>query len=123
MARVGIIFGLMLCGLTILGLIATPQKSPSEFLPLMFGIPIFFCGIVGLNPHRLKHSMHGAAAIGLIGLVIGVSLAIYTGARLPDGQQINTYVFRVVTVMSVLCFAYVAACVTSLVQMRSRKST
>lgn len=123
MARVGIVFGLMLCGLTILGLIATPIKAPSQFLPMMFGIPIFFCGIVGLNPHRLKHSMHGAAAIGLIGLLIGLCLTVYTGTRLPQGQDLNTYVFRLVIVMAILCFVFVATCVTSFIQTRARKST
>ena len=122
MARVGIIFGLMLCGLTVLGLIASPGKVPSQFLPMMFGIPIFFCGIVGLNPHRLRHSMHGAASVGLIGLVIGACLAVYTGIRLPDGQDLNAYVFRIVTVMSILCFAFVATCITSFVNARARKS-
>ena len=63
MARVGIIFGLLLCGLTIAGLVGTTVKSTILFIPMMIGIPTLFCGVVALNPHRRKHAMRVSATI------------------------------------------------------------
>ena len=63
MARTAIVFGLLLCGLTLYGLFASMLKSPLQFVPLMFGIPVFLCGIVGLNPHRQRLASFIAAII------------------------------------------------------------
>ncbi|NND96849.1 MAG: hypothetical protein HKN47_05915 [Pirellulaceae bacterium] len=123
MARVGIIFGLLLCGLTVAALIGTATKVPAQFIPMMIGIPILFCGIVGLNPHRRKQSMHSAASIGVIGFVIGAGLAVYTGMHLSDGPGINGYVFKLVLAMSLLCLLFVATCAISFVQTRTRDAS
>lgn len=116
MARVGIVFGLLLCGLTVVALLGMTSKAPSQFIPMMVGIPILFCGVVGLNPHRRKHSMHGAASVALLGLLAGSGLAIYYGANLPGERDI----FRVATVLAVLCLIFVVACVVSFVQARRK---
>ena len=57
MARLGIFFGLILVGISLAAMLQTPQKAPSQFYSMMFGIPTFFCGIVALNPHRRKQAM------------------------------------------------------------------
>lgn len=123
MVRVGIIFGLLLCGLSVAALVASTQKYPSQFVPMMVGIPIFFCSVFALNPHRRKHAMHSAAAVGLLGLVFAVGLLIQTRLRLPDGDDVKTYIMRLGGAMAVLCLCFVAACVVSFVQTRSRKAS
>ena len=119
MARFGIVFGLLLCGLTVVGLV-TSVKVPAQFIPMMIGIPIMICSIVGLNPHRRKQSMHGAASVGLLGLVVGAFLSISLGRRLPD-ESIDV-VFRVVLALAVLCLVFVTVCVISFLQARARRS-
>ena len=69
MARVGIVFGLLLCGLTVVGMVGTTVKSPMQFIPMMLGVPILFSGVVALNPHRRKHAMHAASAVAILGAV------------------------------------------------------
>lgn len=118
MARVGIVFGLLLCGLTIAGLVGTVSKAPAQFIPMMFGIPIFFCGVVALTPTRLKYSMHSAATVGLIGVLVGGGLAVFTGMRLSDGVEINAYVFKLVLAMAILCLVFVGICTVSFLQAR-----
>jgi len=82
MARAAIIFGLLLCGLTAAALVTTTMKSPSQFIPMVIGIPALFCGVVALNPHRRKHAMRAAAILALAGTLVGGirSLALLTGS-------------------------------------------
>lgn len=116
MARLGIVFGLLLCGLTVVALLGMTSKAPSQFIPMMVGIPILFCGVVGLNPHRRKHSMHGAASVAVLGLLVGSGLSIYCGANLPGERDI----FRVATVLAALCLIFVVVCVVSFVHARRK---
>ena len=69
MARVSIIFGLLLCGLSALGMVGTTQKMPALFIPMMYGIPVLFCGVVALNPHRRRIAVAFAACIMLVAAV------------------------------------------------------
>ena len=71
MARLGIIFGLILFGISIAAMLQTPLKAPSQFYSMMFGIPTFFCGIVALNPHRRRQAMIIASGIAGLGASSG----------------------------------------------------
>jgi hypothetical protein len=72
MARAGIVFGLILCGITIAGLVASSTKAPTQFYPMMLGIPILFLGVVALNPHRRRFAMMVASLIAILGGVLGI---------------------------------------------------
>ncbi|MDA8744129.1 hypothetical protein N9N28_05805 [Rubripirellula amarantea] len=102
MARVSIIFGLLLCGLSAAGMLTSLVKHPIQFVPLMFGIPVLFCGVVGLNPHRRRISMHAAAGLTTLATVLGltrVTIQFVTGAlnQPPVGLQADP---RYVTMMA-----------------------
>ncbi len=120
MARVGIVFGLIYCGLTFLAL-CTVQKTPALFVPMMIGIPVLFCGIVALNPHRRKVAMHCAAAIGTLGLVVGVTLAIHAGVSASEPAAVKQEVINLGLALAGLCFVFVMTCVFSFLQARSRE--
>lgn len=121
MARIGIVFGLLLCGLSAIGMMGTSTKSPIQFIPMMLGIPILFCGVVGLNPHRRKQSMQAAAAIALLGAVAGAVRATYIGIQLAGGAPINRYAWILVVAMTLVCTIFVAVCTITFVQLRRRK--
>lgn len=121
MARVGIIFGLLLCGLTVVALVGTPVKSPTQFIPMMLGIPVLFSGVVALNPHRRKHAMHAASTVALLGAVAGGARAAYCLLALARGADVNGDAFKVVVAMSLICAVFVVICVISFIQARQRK--
>lgn len=50
---------------------------PALFIPMMFGIPVLFCGVVGLNPHRRRNSVATAAAIMLFAVVAALARCGY----------------------------------------------
>ena len=118
MARVGIIFGLLLCGLTFLGLISMEQKSPYQFYPMMLGIPVLFCGVVALNPHRRKHAMHVTAVLALVGTTAG---GVGCLRRLLEDQVVDRYGLPLIGSMSILCLFLLLACIASFRAARKRK--
>lgn len=58
-------------------MVGTPLKMPALFIPMMFGIPVLFCGVVGLNPHRRRNSVATAAAIMLFAVVAALARCGY----------------------------------------------
>ncbi|WP_372725877.1 hypothetical protein [Novipirellula sp.] len=123
MSRIAIVFGLMLCAVTMLALMVTMQKMPSQFCPMMFGIPMLFCGVVGLNPHRRKHAMQVAATVALLGTLIGGSNTIFSLFRVLRGIQVNSLAMQVVMAMTVLCTIFLVVSLVSFTQARRRRLT
>ena len=79
MDRVSIVFGLLLCGLSAVGMIASITKDPVQFIPIMIGIPVLFCGVVSLNPHRRRLAMRLAATVTATGGVLGIVMVAFRG--------------------------------------------
>lgn len=122
MARIGIVFGLLLCVLAFVGLCGSPHRLPVQFAPMILGIPIFLCGVFGLNPHRRRASMNSALMIGLTGLVSSASRAIYSGVLISRGEDVNRYAFRLLIGMVVLCLMFIVAWGISYRVLRRKKN-
>lgn len=118
MARAGIVFGLILCGLTFVGLVGTELKIPTQFYPMMLGIPVLFCGVVALNPHRRKHAMHVTAALALIGTVAGAAASV---AWIFNDDQTDRYDLLLTGSMSLVCLGLLISCIVSFRNARKRK--
>ena len=120
MARVGIVFGLLLCGLTYAAMVWDSQKIPAQFIPMMFGIPLLFCGVVALNPHRRKASMQVAASVAVLGGGAGLLWCLTRCLSLATGLQVNRHGLTVIAIMSLLCAVFVILWVRSFFYMRRR---
>ncbi len=107
MARTAIVFGLLLCGLTFYGLVAAMTKSPLQFVPLMFGIPVLFCGVVGLNPHRRRISGAISAGIMAFGTIVGVVATSRCVLQWSEQQPLRPVLLTVGVLMAALCFVFV----------------
>ena len=103
-------------------MVGIPTKSPTLFVPMMLGIPVLFCGVVALNPHRRKHAMNFAAAIAFVGVIAGVGRSIYSLLQLAGGNEIDRYGLNVIGAMSVICAIFVVICLVSFIQTRRRKA-
>lgn len=121
MARAGIVFGLILCGITFAGLVGTPAKAPTQFYAMMLGIPILFCGVVALNPHRRRLSMLVATTIAVSGAVSG---ALWSGYQLialsNGGLEIDRFSLRLMAVMTLVCILFVGFCMFGFAKMRRK---
>jgi len=107
MARIGIVFGLLLFGLTVTGLSLTVQKTYTLFIPMMFGIPMLFLGVVALNPHRRRESVNAALILMLVGMVLGGGRLISLMISWYFGGHVNSLSFQLVTGMTIVCAVYV----------------
>lgn len=122
MARVGIVFGLLLCGLTYAAMVWDADKVPAQFIPMMFGIPLLFFGVVALNPHRRKISMQVAASVAGFGGIGGSLWCVTRGLRLATGRLVNMHALTVIAMMSVLCLVFVAVWCRFFFQTRRRQT-
>ena len=123
MARVGIIFGLLLCGLTIAGMVATTVKSPILFIPMMIGIPTLFCGVVALNPHRRKQAMRTAATLALIGSCVGLVRTVVWASRWMREGQVLRYALFLNIGLLIVSGTFLAIFVASFIQDRRRRKS
>lgn len=116
MARIGIVFGMLLCALSAFGMAGTAIKSPIQFIPLMLGIPILFLGVVALNPHRRRHSIYAAAGVGLVGAVSGSIRSLMWAMAWMADEPTNFYSWKLVVAMTVLCAIFFIICVIGFVR-------
>jgi hypothetical protein len=107
MARIGIVVGLLLFGLTIAGMSMTTQKSYTQFIPMMFGIPMLFFGVVALNPHRRAEAVFGALLLALVGLVLGAGRTVMLSISWTIGGHVNSLSFQLVAAMTTVCGIFV----------------
>ena len=122
MARVGIVFGLLLCGLTYAAMVWDPEKIPAQFIPMMFGIPLLFCGVVALNPHRRKISMQVASSVAGLGGIVGTLWCVTRVLRLATGKPLSMHGLTVIAVMSLLCLVFVVVWGRLFFQMRRKQA-
>ena len=119
MARFGIVFGLLLCGLTFVGLVGTSDKIPAQFFPMMLGIPILFCGVVALNPHRRKAAIEVALLISGAGAIGGLVRVAYCLIGFA-GPEFSRYAFNLIVLMTAICTVFTAICLVSFRSLRRK---
>lgn len=67
MAKISIAFGIILVILGLISYFGISSESITALIPTFLGIPVFILGFIALNEKYLKHVMHGAAVIMLLG--------------------------------------------------------
>ncbi len=121
MAIVAIVTGLVLTALGVGGYVATEMVSPTALIPAFFGLPLTLCGGLALNPKFLKHAMHGAATIGLLGALGAGSMGLRKLPTLLDGTAERPIAIVMQLVMGVVCAVFVGLCVRSFINVRKAR--
>lgn len=62
-------YGSLLILVGVIGYFGTGAESMTALIPAFLGIPVEALGVLALKERFLKHAMHGAAVIGLLGLL------------------------------------------------------
>ena len=67
MAKLTIAYGVIFILMGLYGYFGISSESITALIPTFFGIPMLVFGWLALNEKYLKHAMHGAAVLTLIG--------------------------------------------------------
>ncbi len=140
MAKITIVFGIILIGV---GLVAYFGSSPkvelrsdetsqlegtspvskklpiTALIPAFFGAPLLICGLIALNEKYVAHAMHAAACAGLLGSLGGLSNSVR--GLLKDAPNYRAISYSLI--MGVVCTVFVALCVQSFIQARRRRKS
>ncbi len=94
------------------------KQSVTALIPAFFGTPMMVCGVLAMNPKFLKHAMHGAAMLGLLGAVGAIFRPV---KLLVTGQFELTVPFYFQAGMFALCTVFVLLCVKSFIEARQAR--
>ena len=121
MARVTLVFAVLLIALGLAGFLGTGSAHPTALIPTWFGVALGIGGVLAISPSegRRKLFMHVNVTIGLLGFMGSGIKALLgylhaTAASLqPDLVAIGAQL-----IMSALLLVYVLLCVRSFIAVR-----
>jgi hypothetical protein len=121
MPAITIIFGAIFIALGIAGFVLTGSEHVTALIPAFFGGAYCICGLAAMKPSLLKHAMHGAAMLGVLGFfgtVPGViKLLKWAGGTAPERPAaVVSQSF-----MCALSVVFVALCVRSFIAARKAR--
>lgn len=114
MPKIAITFGFLLIIEGLAFYLGTGTKSVTALIPALAGLPILLLGLVGLVDSLRKHAMHGAAALGLLGVLAPIGRMATAGVSSSPATASQA-------IMLVLCGAFLVLCVKSFVDARRRQ--
>jgi hypothetical protein len=122
MPIVTIIAGSLLSLLGVVGFVFSESRSLTALIPLLFGTVLELCGVLAMRPAAKKHAMHGAAVIGLLG-VVGSAPGALTFLRLITGDAVaRPLAAKVQAAMFVTCTVFLVLCVRSFQEARAQRN-
>lgn len=118
MPGITIVFGIVLILQGIITYFISDSQSFTAFIPSIFGALLVVFGAAAKKPDLRKHAMHGAAAVGLLGVLGSLGMAIPKLARGADlTLALGSQLF-----MGVLLVIYVGLCVRSFIAARRART-
>jgi uncharacterized membrane protein len=108
MPKVSVIFGVLLSVLGLYAYFGMGRVSITALIPLFIGVPIIILGVLAFDEKRIKHSMHAASVLvllGLIGSVYRFLQKVILGNI--DGSSI------ILIIMSVICMIFLILAINS----------
>ncbi len=115
------IFGVILIVLGLVSYFATGMVSITALIPSFFGVVFLILGFAARKESILKHVMHGAALLALLGL-FGSGQGLINVFYMLGGSSVERPQAAISqAIMAVLCIVFLAAAIRSFVQARQAK--
>jgi hypothetical protein len=118
MPIISIVVGVLLDLVGIFAYVATGSTQKTALIPCIIGMLIFVAGVLATRPSFLKHAMHAAAVIALLGFLAGAGRFSSSLLSLLKGGEAKWIALFSVGSMTVLCGFYLALCVRSFIEAR-----
>ena len=113
-----IAFGIILILQGIVTYFMSESHSPTAFIPSVFGALLVICGAIGQKPNLRKHAMHGAAMVGLLGVLGGLGRGLMVLAK---KGEINLAIASML-ILGTLSLIFVVLCVRSFIAARRART-
>jgi uncharacterized membrane protein len=116
MPKISIFFGILLSALGLYGYFGMGRVSVTALIPLFIGAPIIILGVLAFEEKNLKHSMHAASVLvllGLIGSVYRFLQKVILGNL--DGSSI------ILIIMSTICIIFLIFAINSFIEARKTR--
>jgi hypothetical protein len=121
MAKVTLVFAVLLIALGFAGYWGTGSQHPTALIPAWFGLALGFGGLLSISPSETKRKIfaHINVTVGLLGLLgaLGSALHEYGHAR-SLGEDPDARALTCQLIMAGLLLIYVNLCVRSFIQAR-----
>jgi len=124
MAKLTIMFGVVLILLGLVGFFASPLHSPTALIPSIVGVILVILGFLALTDDAKKRmlSMHIAVTVGLLGF-LGTAKSIFDYFQMMRGVQFpHPIAVEEKAAMSVLLLVFVVLCVRSFIAARRARA-
>lgn len=122
MAKFSIVLGIILVVLGLISYFGISSESITALIPAFLGIPVLIFGFLALNEKYLKHAMHGAAVLMLLGFggTVGGLIKFF---RMLGGEVFERpSALTVQAIMAVLCLVFLIFAIKSFIDARRKKS-
>ena len=119
MAKLTILFGVMLITVGAWGFFATGAIHPTALIPTYFGLVVGWCGVLAMaQPAQRMLWMHIAVTVGLLGFLGAGAMAIIELVKAHGAALAHPAAVEAQAAMATLCFVFVALCVRSFIAAR-----
>lgn len=121
MAKVTLVFAVLLIALGLVGYLGTGSQHATALIPTWFGVALGVFGLLAISPNesRRKLFMHISVTVGLLGFIGGAVEAVrgYVHAK-SAGLEPNQIALASKATMAGLMLVYVILCVRSFIAAR-----
>lgn len=124
MAKVTIVFGVLLIILGLVGFIGTGSAHPTALIPTWWGLAMCLGGFLAISPSesRRKLLMHINVTIGLLGCIGAFASGLHSyGHTRSLGLDPDYKALAAQLAMAILLLIYVNLCVRSFIDVRRKR--
>ncbi|GMU95764.1 MAG: hypothetical protein HZC46_06705 [Ignavibacterium album] len=121
MPKFSIALGIIFIAMGLYGYFGISSESITALIPTFFGIPLLILGWLGLNEKYLKHTMHAAAVLTLLGFAGTVSGLIKFFKMIGGEEMQRPAAVTVQAIMALLCLLFLVFAVKSFIDARRNK--
>jgi len=121
MSKLSITYGVIFILMGLISYVGISSESITALIPAFFGVPMLILGWLGLNEKYLKHTMHGAAVLMLLGFIGTIGGLIKFFKMLGGVQPERPAAVIVQAIMAVMCLIFLVFAVKSFIDVRRNK--
>jgi hypothetical protein len=116
MPKISVAIGIILCVLGLYGYFGTGMVSVTALIPLFIGLPIIILGLLAFDEQKLKHSMHAASVLVLLGLIGSLYRLAHNIILGNIGSS-----SLILILMSIICIVFLVLAINSFVEARKAR--